>query len=157
MTDTALTFPVDIWLRAEENAATRSITGLTREPRDWVDDDVKAMLEGMLLEMHRLKYPEQEERPIALRSLSWIVNPYEEGGVVVAIEITLGAGDRVNAWKVNAQWNAELGRFAAIRTADARTHVDAVRSVSRYGEVADTFDAPWVHRDRKSTRLNSSH
>ena len=91
MTDTALTFPVDIWLRAEENAATRSITGLTREPRDWVDDDVKAMLEGMLLEMHRLKYPEQEERPIALRSLSWIVNPYEEGGVVVAIEITLGA------------------------------------------------------------------
>ena len=26
-----------------------------------------------------------------LRGLSWIVNPYEEGGVVIAIEITLGA------------------------------------------------------------------
>ena len=26
-----------------------------------------------------------------LRGLSWIVNPYDEGGVVVAIEITLGA------------------------------------------------------------------
>jgi hypothetical protein len=49
------------------------------------------MLEGMLLEMHRLKHPDDEERPIALRGLSWIVNPYEEGGVVVAIEITLGA------------------------------------------------------------------
>ena len=27
----------------------------------------------------------------SLRGLSWIVNPYEDGGVVVAIEITLGA------------------------------------------------------------------
>ena len=26
-----------------------------------------------------------------LRGLSWIVNPYEGGGVVIAIEITLGA------------------------------------------------------------------
>jgi hypothetical protein len=26
-----------------------------------------------------------------LRGLSWIVNPYEDGGVVIAIEITLGA------------------------------------------------------------------
>ena len=31
------------------------------------------------------------ERTIALRGLSWIVNPYEEGGVVIASEITLGA------------------------------------------------------------------
>jgi hypothetical protein len=28
---------------------------------------------------------------VALRGLSWIVNPYEEGGVVIAIEITMGA------------------------------------------------------------------
>ena len=33
----------------------------------------------------------QRRLRIALRSLSWIVNPYEEGGVVIAIEITLGA------------------------------------------------------------------
>ena len=31
------------------------------------------------------------DQPIALRGLSWIVNPYEEGGVVVAIEIGMGA------------------------------------------------------------------
>ena len=30
------------------------------------------------------------DRDVALRGLSWIVNPYEDG-VVVAIEITLGA------------------------------------------------------------------
>ena len=39
-----------------------------------------------------LKHPDDTGRPvIALRGLSWIVNPYEEGGVVIAIEITMGA------------------------------------------------------------------
>ena len=86
-----MTFPVDIWLRGEHTATTRHIQGITREPASWTDDDVRAMLEGMLVEMHRLKHPDEEDRPIALRGLSWIVNPYEEGGVVVANEITLGA------------------------------------------------------------------
>jgi hypothetical protein len=86
-----MTFPVDIWLRGEHTATTRHILGITREPASWTDDDVRAMLEGMLVEMHRLKHPDEDDRPIALRGLSWIVNPYEEGGVVVAIEITLGA------------------------------------------------------------------
>lgn len=89
MTD--LNFPVDIWLRGEHTATTRQIHGIVREPAAWTDDDVRAMLEGMLLEMHRLKHPNDDERTIALRGLSWIVNPYEDGGVVVAIEITLGA------------------------------------------------------------------
>ncbi len=57
----------------------------------WTDDDVRAVLEGMLRTMDRLKHPGGEERPVALRGLSWIVNPYDEGGVVIAIEITLGA------------------------------------------------------------------
>jgi hypothetical protein len=88
---TNLSFPVDIWLRGEHTATTRNIQGIAREPGAWTDDDVRAMLEGMLLEMHRLKHPQDEERTISLRGLSWIVNPYEDGGVVVAIEITLGA------------------------------------------------------------------
>jgi hypothetical protein len=41
--------------------------------------------------MHRLKHPKEGARSIALRGLSWIVNPYDGGGVVIAIEITLGA------------------------------------------------------------------
>jgi hypothetical protein len=86
-----MTVPVDIWLRGEHTATTRHIQGITHEPPSWTDDDVRAMLEGMLIEMHRLKHPDEEAGPIALRGLSWIVNPYEEGGVVVAIEITLGA------------------------------------------------------------------
>jgi hypothetical protein len=45
----------------------------------------------MLRAMDRLKRPGATDREIALRGLSWIVNPYEDGGVVLAIEITLGA------------------------------------------------------------------
>ena len=83
--------PVDILLRGSEVATTAEVEGVTRPPREWTDDDVRLMLEGMLKAMHRLKHPDDEERPVALRGLSWIVNAYEEGGVVVAIEITLGA------------------------------------------------------------------
>ena len=35
--------------------------------------------------------PGEPDRDVRLRGLSWIVNPYEEGGVVIALEITLGA------------------------------------------------------------------
>jgi hypothetical protein len=41
--------------------------------------------------MHRLKHPSDLETSISLRGLSWIVNPYEDGGVLIAIEITMGA------------------------------------------------------------------
>ena len=86
-----MTVSVDVWLRGQDFATTQTIEGVTREPGTWIDDDVRAVLHGMLLAMHRLKHPEDAERSIALRGLSWIVNPYEDGGVVIAIEISMGA------------------------------------------------------------------
>jgi hypothetical protein len=86
-----MTVPVDIWLRGQDRATTRTIDDLGRDVGEWTDEDVRVMLEGMLRVMHQLKYPDDQDRPIALRGLSWIVNPFEEGGVVVAIEISLGA------------------------------------------------------------------
>jgi hypothetical protein len=83
--------PVDVWLRGTHTATTQSIDGVPAEPKAWTDADVRAVLEGMLHAMHRLKHPGDEDRHIALRGLSWIVNPYETGGVVIAIEITMGA------------------------------------------------------------------
>jgi hypothetical protein len=83
--------PVDVWLRGKNVATTETIAGLDREPRAWTDDDVRFVLEGMLRAMDRLKNPTEPERGVVLRGLSWIVNPFEEGGVVIAIEITLGA------------------------------------------------------------------
>ena len=86
-----MTVPVDIWLRGTDVATTQAIEGVSRAPREWVDDDVRALLEGMLRAMDRCKRPGEADRDISLRGLSWIVNPYEDGGVVVAIEITMGA------------------------------------------------------------------
>lgn len=86
-----MTVQVDIWLRGQDFATTKAIEGIEREPRAWTDDDVRAVLLGMLEQMHRLKHPKEVDLNIALRGLSWIVNPFEGGGVVIAIEITLGA------------------------------------------------------------------
>jgi len=82
---------VDVWLRGQDFATTRKIEGVLREPPAWTDEDVRAVLHGMLLEMHRAKHPDPDDSvpSISLRGLSWIVNCYEEGGVVIAIEITM--------------------------------------------------------------------
>ena len=86
-----MTVSVDVWLRGTEHATTAHIEGLSREPAQWTDEDVKFVLEGMLRVMAQLKQPGTAPQTIALRGLSWIVNAYDEGGVVIAIEITLGA------------------------------------------------------------------
>src|SRR5207249_7188093 len=79
------------WLRGDDFATTATIEGIARPPAAWTDEDVRLVLEGMLRAMDRLKRPGEDDRAIALRGLSWIVNPYEDGGVVIAIEIKLGA------------------------------------------------------------------
>jgi hypothetical protein len=86
-----MTVQVDVWLRGDDFATTLGIEGVPREPAAWTDQDVRLVLEGMLQAMHRMKHPGNRDRRIALRGLSWIVNPYADGGVVIAIEITLGA------------------------------------------------------------------
>ena len=86
-----MTVSVDICLRGNDFATTVTIEGITREPQTWTDEDVRLVLEGMLRAMDRLKRPGEADRAVALRGLSWIVNAYESGGVVIAIEITLGA------------------------------------------------------------------
>ena len=82
---------VDVWLRGSDSATTATFDDIARPPKEWTDDDVRLVLEGMLRTMHRLKHPGEADRTVSLRGLSWIVNPYEDGGVVIAIEITLGA------------------------------------------------------------------
>jgi hypothetical protein len=84
--------PVDIWLRGDHHATSRTITPVEREPRAWTDHDVTAVLTAMLRALEVARHPDADpDRPITLRGFSWIVNPYEEGGVVIAIELSLGA------------------------------------------------------------------
>jgi hypothetical protein len=83
---------LDIWLRGENHATTQVIPSVGREPRSWTDRDVGAVLAGMLRALERAKNPEAgSDRPVALRGFSWIVNPFETGGVVIALELSLGA------------------------------------------------------------------
>jgi hypothetical protein len=87
-----MTIKVDVWLRGTDFAQTENIEGVARDPQAWTDGDVRLVLEGMLGTMHRLKHPDDDSsRVVALRGLSWIVNPFEDGGVVIAIEIGMGA------------------------------------------------------------------
>jgi hypothetical protein len=84
-------FDVDIWLRGDNHAVTETIAPVEGEPRTWSDGDVEAVLTGMLRAIDRAKHPDASvDRPVALRGFSWIVNPYENG-VVIALELTLGA------------------------------------------------------------------
>jgi len=85
-----MNYPVDIWLRGTDYATTRQITDVS-EATAWTDADVESVLKQMLRAMDRERNPGGEERPVFLRGFSWIVNPYDEGGVVLAIELQTGA------------------------------------------------------------------
>ncbi len=86
-----MAFPVEIWLRGDNHASTATIDAPSRAPETWTEGDVAQVLTAMLRAMDRAKHPDADpERPVALRGFSWIVNPFDEG-VVIAIEMTLGA------------------------------------------------------------------
>lgn len=86
-----MTFPVEIWLRGDNHATSEQVVAPAGEPRAWSDADVAAILGDMLRAMDRAKNPDAPaDRPVALRGFSWIVNPFE-GGVLIALEMTLGA------------------------------------------------------------------
>lgn len=87
-----MSFQVDIWLRGDHHATTDVIAPVAAPPRAWTDADVAAVLAGMLRAIDRARHPDAPaDRPVSLRGFSWIVNPFEEGGVVIALEMTLGA------------------------------------------------------------------
>jgi hypothetical protein len=82
----------EVWVRGEQHATTQVVTSLDRQPRAWTERDVTEILVGMLRALDRAKNPDAEaDRPVALRGFSWIVNPFENRGVVLAIEMSLGA------------------------------------------------------------------
>ena len=82
---------VDIWLRGTDFATTETIENVPVPASAWSDEDVRRLLEGMLRAMDRRKRPGEPDRAVTLRGFSWIVNPYQNEGVVIAIEMTLGA------------------------------------------------------------------
>ena len=82
---------VDVWLRGTDFAKTQTMSGIGTDPEAWTDHDVSQLLKEMLLCIHRAKNPNSTDTAVFLRGFSWIVNPFEGDGVVVAIEIQAGA------------------------------------------------------------------
>jgi hypothetical protein len=114
--------PVEIWLRGDNHATTDVIAPVATEPRAWTDADVTAVLEEMLRALERAKDPESpRDRPVALRGFSWIVSPFE-GGVVIALEMTLGAAVAGPFDVPEAELTAAVTRAMAANRASAVVH-----------------------------------
>lgn len=83
-------YTVEVVLRDRDFAVSEEIT-TAAAPRDWTEIDADRVLRGILRAIDRAQHPEStNERPVVLRGFSWIVEP-TEGGVVIAIEIPMGA------------------------------------------------------------------
>ena len=81
---------VDVWVRGSTTASTHTIRGVPGDAALWSDDDVTALLTGMLLALEKANNPRGTPPPVTLRGFSWIVSPFE-GGVVVHLEMQLGS------------------------------------------------------------------
>ncbi len=117
-----MVIPVDVWVRGENDATTLEIAPVEREARAWTDADVTAVLEAMLRALDRASAPgSASERPIALRGFSWIVSPFESGGVVIAIEMTVGAVVAGPFEVAEADLTARIARVMQAHRAEPQT------------------------------------
>jgi hypothetical protein len=80
---------LDVWVRGTPRAMTRHIS-VPVSADQWTDADVRALLTEMLRAIEREKNPDGEPPPVSLRGFSWIVSPYEGGGVLVHLEMVMG-------------------------------------------------------------------
>jgi hypothetical protein len=83
-------FDIEVVLRNEKEATVERAVH-PRDPHDWTEEDVSRLLTRILLALNRVKNPEAETPHVALRGFSWIVEPFDKGRVVIAIEIPMGA------------------------------------------------------------------
>ena len=85
-----MTFDIEVVLRGEKDATLRRAVH-ERDPHDWTEADVRSVLAEILLAVDRVKNPDAPAPPVALRGFSWIVEPFDKGRVVIALEIPTGA------------------------------------------------------------------
>jgi hypothetical protein len=81
---------VDVWVRGTLHAETYTIDALPADPSTWNDADVRHLLSEMLLALDREKNPGVDRPTVTLRGFSWIVSPYDKGGVLVHLELQTG-------------------------------------------------------------------
>jgi hypothetical protein len=83
---------LEVWLRNDDFAKTDIVDVPLAAPEAWTDDDVRTLLVELLRAIDRAKHPDVDrDRPVYLRGFNWIVSPFEAQGVLVTVEIQLGA------------------------------------------------------------------
>ena len=110
-----MTVPVDIWLKGDDFATNESIPGHRARAARLDRRRRAAGARGHAAGDASPKHPGAPGQAVALRGFSWIVNPYEAGGVVIAIEITLGAAVAGPFDIDQARLEAMIGRVLARR------------------------------------------
>lgn len=86
-----MTYNVEVVLRGSDSAVTKTLTH-SGDAAAWSDADVKDVLTEILRAIDRVQNPKADrDRQVVLRGFSWIVEPTAENGVVIAIEIPMGA------------------------------------------------------------------
>jgi hypothetical protein len=140
---------VDVWLRGDNHATTYVINPVLGDPRSWTESDVSAVLVGMLRALERARNPEAPaDRPVALRGFSWIVNPFDEGGVVIALELSIGA---IVAGPFDIAERDLSAMIQKIMTAEAKATRDAEAAVSARSSAAPK------RTDARRTRTETVH
>lgn len=82
----------EVWLRNDDFAVTDVVDLPIAEPPAWTDADVRILLGELLRAIDRARHPEADRnRPVFLRGFNWIVSPFENRGVLVSLEIQIGA------------------------------------------------------------------
>ena len=81
---------MDVWVRGSQDAKTRTVDTLPPDAASWTEDDVRRLLSEMLLAIDREKNPGGDAPPVTLRGFSWIVSPYDGGGVILHLEMQMG-------------------------------------------------------------------
>jgi hypothetical protein len=104
-------FPVEVVLKGRDFAVTQSLVVDHGEPASWDDAAVRDVLVEMLRAIDRAGNPSSTtDRAVVLQGFSWIVEPTAEGGVVVAIEIPMGAAVAGPFAIEQAELDARIGR-----------------------------------------------
>jgi len=83
---------IEVWLRGNDFATTFVVNAAMVPPGGWTDSDVRVLLQELLRAIDRARHPDADpRRPVVLRGFNWIVSPFEGKGVLVSVEIQLGA------------------------------------------------------------------
>jgi hypothetical protein len=105
---------IEVWLRNNDFAVTDAVEVPIPDPAAWTDEDVRVLLGELLRAIDRARHPDAErDRPVFLRGFNWIVSPFEDRGVLVSLEIQLGAAAAGPFAVDQAQLEAMITRVVA--------------------------------------------